>query len=191
MQFAADHLHQLKCKFHLISFTLALQQNAQVLTAAHCFEGSTPGVIYTNPGIQVKLGMHKIALAANETKEFDHVEIIPMAAYVIHPDYNDMITDYDFALIQLEWASKLYANEVVVLHSPSDDSELTPDDDLVVFGFGMLSSVNETFPNVMQEVTINYISNEACANAFEGVYEITSSMLCAKREGKGGCFVSS
>jgi hypothetical protein len=166
MQFAADYLHQLKHKPHLISFILALQQNAQVLSASHCFWG-TPGVIYTNPGRKVKLGMHKFVLVANETKEFDQVEIVPITTYVIHPDYNNFTIDNNFALIQLQWASKLYANEVVVLDSPSDDLELTLDDNLVVFGFGMLSSVNETFPNVMQKVTMDYISNEASANALE------------------------
>jgi len=135
--------------------------------------------------------MHKIKLEEDEEEEFANVENIPIAAYVNHPDYNDETLDYDFALIQLQRASDLYANEVVDLFTPQD--ELNVGDDLVVFGFGWLSSVNQTLPNVMQEVTMDYISNEECAKIFELAFNesglITSSMLCATRDGVDSCYV--
>jgi hypothetical protein len=142
----------------------------------------------------VKLGMHRINLTLDGVgpEEFDNIETIPIAGYVIHPDYDSFTADNnfalnDFALIQLQSASILYADNVVELDSPIDDLELAPGDELVVFGLGMTSSVNETFPNVVQEVIQDYITNEECASAF-GV-NITSSMLCAERNGVGACFV--
>ena len=137
----------------------------------------------------VKLGMHRINLTLDGVgpEEFDNIETIPIAGYVIHPDYDYSTFDNDFALIQLQSASILYADNVVELDSPIDDLELGPGDDLVVIGLGMTSVVNETFPNVVQEVIQDYITNEECASAF-GV-NITSSMLCAERNGVSACFV--
>jgi hypothetical protein len=134
--------------------------------------------------------MHKINLNLDGVgpEEFDYVEIIPIAGYVIHPDYDYWTNDNDFALIQLESASK-YADQVVELDSPSDDLELVPGDDLVVFGFGVTSYVSYTSPNVMQEVTMDYISNEECESAFELAFDIPSSMLCGQRNEVGACYV--
>jgi len=157
-----------------------------VLSAAHCISG-VPGNIYTNPpGASVKLGMHKINLGGNGAEEFENVEVIPIAAYVKHPDYNDWTTDNDFVLIRLQRPSQLYANEVVDLFTPQDEQGLTAGDDLVVFGFGTLASGGAS-PNVMQEVTLDYVSNEECATAYDGIFTITSSMLCAARDGKDSC----
>jgi hypothetical protein len=122
-------------------------------------------------------------------EEFANIETIPIAGYVIHPDYNDWTLENDFALIQLQSASELYANEVVELDSPSEDPELASGDDLVVFGFGVLSSVSMTDPNVMQEVTLEYISNEECDSVFNVTGFVPSSMMCGQRNGVGSCFV--
>ena len=141
--------------------------------------------------------MHKINLdlegEGEGAKEFDYIETIPIAGYVIHPYYNENTFENDFALMQLQSASKLYADQVVELDTPSDDLELVPGDELVVFGFGVQSSVDMAEPNVMQEVTLEYISNEECDSAFELAFNITgsvaSSMMCGRRNGVGSCFV--
>jgi hypothetical protein len=123
-------------------------------------------------------------------EEFDNIETIPIAGYVIHPKYNEIITeDNDFALIQLQSASKLYADQVVELDSPSDGIDLVPGDDLVIFGFGSLAS-GGSFPNVMQEATVDYVENDKCAAAYDGIFDITSSMLCAARAGIDTCQVN-
>jgi trypsin len=143
----------------------------------------------------VKLGMHRINLTLDGVgpEEFDNIETIPIAGYVIHPDYDDETLENDFALIQLQSASILYADNVVELDSPIDDLELLSGDELVVFGLGVTSSVSNTMPNVVQEVTMDYISNEECESVFELAFNITvdipSSMLCAERNGVGSCFV--
>ena len=131
--------------------------------------------------------MHKINLILEGEGEFDYIETIPIAGYVIHPYFNENTQENDFALMQLQSASKLYADQVVELDTPSDDLELVPGDDLVVFGFGVTSSVSYTSPNVMQEVTMDYISNEECESAFD--IPIPSSMLCGQRNEVGACIV--
>jgi trypsin len=119
-------------------------------------------------------------------EEFANIETIPIAGYVIHPDFNDGTFENDFALIQLQSASKLYADHLVELDS--DDLELVPGDDLVIFGFGTLAYGGST-PNVMQEATLDYVSNDECAAAydFDGDF---SPYLCAARAGIDTCQVN-
>ncbi len=117
----------------------------------------------------------------------------PFTGYVIHPDFDYFTAENDFALVQLQSASILYANDVVELDSPIDDLELASGDELVVFGLGVTSSVSNTMPNVVQEITMDYISNEECESAFELALNITedipSSMLCGRGNGVGLCLV--
>ena len=107
--------------------------------------------------------MHKIKLSSGEADEFYNLEHIPIAQDEIHPSYNGNTNSYDFWAIKLKWASKLYADQVVALDSPTDGLELKSGDDLVTFGFGTLTSGGTT-PNIMQEVTIDYIPNASCGS---------------------------
>lgn len=127
--------------------------HAKVVSAAHC-----QGVASF-----VTLGMHKIKLSAGEADEFYSLEHIPIAQDAIHPSYNENTNSHDFWAIKLKWASKLYADQVVELDSPADGLELKSGDELVTFGFGTLTSGGAT-PNILQEVTIDYIPNANCGS---------------------------
>ena len=156
-----------------------IEFSTQVLSAAHC------------QGVSnfVTLGMHKIKLSAGEADEFYNLEHIPIALDAIHPQYNGNTNANDFWAIKLQWASKLYANQVVVLDAPTDGVDLKSGDDLVTFGFGTLTSGGTT-PNIMQEVTIDYITNADCVNSYGyASNEIDASMICAGRAGKDSCQV--
>jgi len=155
----------------------ALVHPKVVASAAHCEKVST----------FVTLGMHKIKLSATEADEFYNLEHIPIALEAIHPNYDDITTTHDFRAVKLKWASKLYADQVVALDSPTDGVDLKSGDDLVTFGFGTLTSGGTT-PNIMQEVTIDYITNADCVNSYGYTSsEIDSSMICAGRAGKDSC----
>ena len=147
-----------------------------VLSAAHC-EGITN---------TVTLGLHKVRLTNSETDEFNNIEHINIAESVIHPKYDDYTLDYDFWLIRLERDSR-YGNEIVELDTPSDDLELRDMmDELVVFGFGTTQQGGNQ-PNIIQEVTVDYMSNDNCGNY--GLNDLTDNMLCAGRQGKDSCQV--
>ena len=150
-----------------------------VVSAAHC------------QGVSnfVTLGMHKIKLSAGDADEFFNLEHIPIALEEIHPSYdpNTMVNDY--WMIKLQWASKLYANQIVALDTPTDGFELKSGDDLVTFGFGTLTSQGAT-PNLLQEVTVDYIPNDVCVNNYGyASNEIFDTMICAGRAGKDSCQV--
>ena len=110
----------------------------------------------------------------------------------MHPKYDTDTLDNDFWLIQLQWASKFYSGNVAQRDTPMDSLVLASISgaDLVVIGFGTLTSGGVT-PNVMQEVVVDYVFNEACVSQPYGYSssDITSSMMCAGRSGKDSCQV--
>jgi hypothetical protein len=164
--------------------SLCRKNNKQVLSAAHCFGVSNI----------IMLGMHKINLGTGEAAVFYNIEHIPIAQAVEHPKYNKGNLDYDILLIQLQWASRLYAGNLAQLDTPTDSLVLanTSGADLVVVEFGTLTSGGVT-PNVMQEVVVDYLSNAACVLQPYGYSssDITSSMMCAGRSCKDSCQVCS
>ena len=134
---------------------------------------------------------------ADEGNYFNFIEHIPIAEWIVHPKYTPpgagvLAFDYDFLIIRLQWASSLYAGDVIALDTPTDDLVLAgiSGADLIVMGFGDLT-YGGTGPNVMQKVVVDYISNEACVTDPYEYFppEISPVMLCAARSGKGACSV--
>jgi hypothetical protein len=127
--------------------------------------------------------MHKILLGAGEAQEFGFIEHIPFETYEVHPEYNLVTFEHDVWMIKLKWPSQLYADQVVVLDTPTDGVTLTPGDNVQAMGFGALSS-GGTSPNVLQTVTMQHISTADCTAP--GNYdpsEITPDMFCLSVEG--------
>ena len=138
--------------------------------------------------------MHKIILGGDDN--FTYVEHIPIKRSVIHEDYYHDSKTYDFWVIQLEWASQLYGNQYINLDEVGNDDEYDPaaGHDLVTIGFGRKKDENQQtddddddfvpyiYPNVLQETTVQYITNNDCTNGEDYYYdhsEIYKSMLCA------------
>ena len=123
-----------------------------------------------------------------EVGEFSNLEHIPIKQSVRHPCYNDATSDYDFWVIELEWSTQKYKDCIVELDTPTDGLDL--DDGsayrLTAMGFGRLSAGGNT-PNVMQEVTLDYITNDSCGDYPPGA--ITDAMLCAGSLGQDSCQV--
>jgi hypothetical protein len=105
--------------------------------------------------------MHEILLDASKVAEFGFVEHIPFETHEVHPQYNPDTFEHDLWMIKLQWPSQMYANQVVVLDTPTDGVILTPGNDVQVMGFGTLSSGGTT-PNVLQTVTLQHISTAEC-----------------------------
>lgn len=132
----------------------------------------------------VSLGMH--SKRVNAGVDFLNIEHIPIERSEVHPQYNIDTRENDIWMIKLQWPSQLYANLIVDLETPADNVSLTPDDDLQIMGFGNLQDGGET-PNVLQEVTLDYISNAACDAIYPG--EILPGMFCADATGEDTCQV--
>ena len=150
--------------------------------------------------------MHKIILGGDDN--FTYVEHIPIKRSVIHEDYYHDSKTYDFWVIQLEWASQLYGNQYINLDEVGNDDEYDPaaGHDLVTIGFGRKKDENQQtddddddfvpyiYPNVLQETTVKYITNNDCTNGDPYSYAqaaIYKSMLCAGgKDGEDACEAS-
>ena len=148
---------------------------AQVLSAAHCERAATQNF--------VTLGLHKLILDAGDgdfDTEFLNLEHIPIETSEVHPNYNPTTHENDFWMIKLKWASQLYANELVVLDTPTDGFEPTSGDNLIAMGFGDIQTGGPS-SNVLKENNLDYITNAECTSAPNSWLpgDITDSMLCA------------
>ena len=127
-----------------------------------------------------------------DVDEFSHVEHIPIRRSIIHPDYVEFSNDVfenDFWLIEMEWSTTKYMNDVVDLDTPYDNFDL--DDGrrhmLTGMGFGTLF-VGPITPNVLQEVDLDYLPNDCCGDYPPDT--ITDDMICAADQGKDTCQVT-
>ena len=132
--------------------------------------------------------MHQIVMDTTEVEEFNNLEHIPIKQSVRHPFYNDRTTDYDFWVIELEWSTQKYKDHVVKLDTPTDGLDLDDGSPyrLIGMGFGTLFAGGYT-PNLMQEVTLDYIPNDSCGDYPPGA--ITDTMLCAGSLRQDSCQV--
>lgn len=170
--------HQYQCGASLVAPNV-------VLSAAHCYDNETDFVT---------LGMYKQEYDDGEAAEFYNIEHIPIAESISHPDYKELDSGAlinDYWMIRLQWASTLYSGNAIALDTLSDDLVLTSGLELVVMGFGTLTSGGST-PNTMQKVDVNYLSNEECVSPNTGYdpSDITPNSLCAALPGKDSCQVS-
>mmetsp|Transcript_13172 Transcript_13172/g.28436 ORF Transcript_13172/g.28436 Transcript_13172/m.28436 type:complete len:746 (+) Transcript_13172:167-2404(+) len=146
-----------------------------ILSAAHCSAITGPAI----------LGLHMKTVDGAE--EFENIEIIDFADSITHPQYSGNTWDNDYWVIRLAHDSQLYQDQIVELDSPSDGLDLTPGQDVTVIGMGTTSSSGGV-PNVLQEVTVDYITNEDCCNNYDyGCSQITDNMMCAGRPGQDSC----
>jgi hypothetical protein len=103
-----------------------------------------------------------------------------------HPDFNsNEKLENDFALCKLN--EPVYNVTAIELNADNElDSFPASDDDLVAIGFGNTQDDEIGYPDTLREVTVPYISNDAC-NASDASYsgKITEDMLCAGFSGGG------
>jgi secreted trypsin-like serine protease len=144
-----------------------LISDQHVLTAAHCVQGVV--------GHEVVIGDHN-QLTLGETT----TQIFTITNVDVHPDYNDINQNYDFAILTLN-AKVNFDNSSRQACLPKPD--LTPTGEATATGWGTTAS-GGTISNVLQKVDVSIVSNSDCASVYGG---ITDQMICAGNEGKDSC----
>jgi hypothetical protein len=131
--------------------------------------------------------MLKLRLDDNEQTEFSKLEHIPIERSEIHPRYDLATEAYDFWVIKLKWNADSARFPHVKLEVPHDT--ISDEHNLITLGFG---TTKDGFPsNVLQEVTVKYVTNTMCATKYLPVHKrIFDSMLCAADVEKDSCTVS-
>jgi hypothetical protein len=136
----------------------------------------------------VMLRIHKIMLDEGNAIKFLNIEHIPIITSICHPQFDNELPHHKFKFLihKLEWVTQLYADQIVDLDIPMDGYDLKSGNHLVTMGFGrtcMKDEIEYSFSNVLQEVTLKYITNVECnSDPFCWQYllgSITGSSICA------------
>uniref|UniRef100_A0A669FBU9 Peptidase S1 domain-containing protein n=1 Tax=Oreochromis niloticus TaxID=8128 RepID=A0A669FBU9_ORENI len=137
-----------------------------VMSAAHCFSGSSPS------GWTVSLGLQSLQ-GENPNKVSRNV-----AKIILHPNYDSETYDNDIALLRLSSPVRFtdYIRPVCLAASGSVFNNGT---DSWVTGWGAVKEgVALPFPQTLQEVEVPVVGNRQC-NCLNGVGTVTDNMICA------------
>jgi len=147
-----------------------------VLTAAHCVVDALDGGIYAFVG---------------EYGKSDSIDIVPniIDKIIVHPDYDAATSDNDIALLRLTDAEISIQPVGIITQAVANNLELEVDDmsaDVTVLGWGGLLADTGTdpdfinsYPSILQEVDLPYISNAACNTIASLNGRVTENMMCA------------
>uniref|UniRef100_A0A672G7Z3 Zgc:100868 n=1 Tax=Salarias fasciatus TaxID=181472 RepID=A0A672G7Z3_SALFA len=155
-----------------------LVNDVWVLSAAHCFEGTTASQVRVAVGRQRQFG-------SNPNQVIRNVDQI-----INHPEYNTDTSDNDIALLRLESAVPVNEISIVPICLAAPDSSIHTGVSTFVTGWGTLQE-GESLPscstsNELMEVRVPIVGNRQC-NCNYGVGRITDNMICAGEEGKDAC----
>uniref|UniRef100_A0A8C2BP22 Zgc:123295 n=1 Tax=Cyprinus carpio TaxID=7962 RepID=A0A8C2BP22_CYPCA len=144
-----------------------------VLSAAHCFQDFVLS--------RVVMYFGRLSQSGSNPNEMSR-----RASQVInHPNYDSRSNDNDIALIQLS-SSVTFSDYIRPVCLAAAASVFGGGTESWVTGWGKLQSGGTQLPDTLQEVMIPVVSNSACANAYKGMYTITSNMVCAGLLNQGG-----
>lgn len=138
-----------------------------VLFAAHCvFDGGQEAV-----SIDAYVGAMTIFDFSAQIRTCDEI--------IVHPEFEDNFGsfDYDVALckfdeqVNVEWTTELRLDLNV------DNSFPNAGDALTAIGLGATDFDTQALPDILQEVTLEYYTNDICDNVYND--DINENMLCA------------
>lgn len=146
-----------------------------IVTAAHCLEGATA------EDIQVLAGSSSVV-------EFEDGQLVDVAEIIMHPEYSDVATGYDIALLRLAVPLDLSAEKaqkIAYATSQDEASGLTDEGVLsIISGWGTLSEGGSS-PDILYAADIPIVSNET-ANSLDYNGLVTETMLAAGDIVNGG-----
>ena len=142
-----------------------------VLSAAHCFYGAEDPADW-----EIVLGEHDDSLAEGWE------QAVRVEAVFVNPQYEDVLTDYDFTLVKL--ASPVEFNtHVAPACFPSDSDDLTttfpPEQVCVVTGWGSIDPEGTVWGPTLKQDYAQLYSNQECGEVMHHPDWITDRMICA------------
>jgi len=140
-----------------------------ILTAAHCVDDLIADGIYAFVGEYSKLVNDS---TANQISKI-----------IVHPDYDASTSDNDIALLRLSDPETVVTPVKIISSAIALTLEGLVDDinaDVTVIGWGDTENpVSNTYPNILREVELPYISNTVCNQPESLNGQVTSNMMCA------------
>ena len=145
-----------------------------ILTAGHCHGFFT----------QIRVNIYNV-----RSSELESFQVFKAERMHFHPQFDELWFRYDFLLLQLNGT----VQNLEPARINSDETLPEVGDPLTVVGWGLMNPDDTTaYPDVLQEVTVSYISNDSCESTVakgQSLYEgyIFDDMLCTKEDGKDAC----
>ncbi|KAM9225929.1 kallikrein-14 isoform 1-T2 [Dugong dugon] len=126
-----------------------------------------------------------VALGKNNLKRWEATQQVSrVVRQVPHPQYNSRTSNNDLMMLRLEQPAVLgrAVKPIAVAQSCASPGTLCS-----VSGWGSTSSPNARYPDSLQCVNVNIVSDQACQQAYPGA--ITPGMVCAgvPQGGKDSC----
>ncbi|EGR1981850.1 TPA: trypsin-like serine protease [Vibrio parahaemolyticus] len=134
-----------------------------VLTAAHCVEGLNAD------DIDIVLGLYD---QNNESQ----AQRIAIKNIYSHDEYNNITTNNDIALIELE---RNIDSATIDLATPELLDSVRVGDKLHVAGWGNTSTTDRIYPTVLQQVDLEYVDRATCQNLPGNYSNVSDDGICA------------
>ncbi|XP_019384134.1 PREDICTED: suppressor of tumorigenicity 14 protein-like [Crocodylus porosus] len=143
--------------------------NRWLISAAHCFLDSD-SIRYSLPsGWKAYMGIRIMS------KNSNHVAMRSIKRIVVHPRYDQYISDYDVALLEME--TPVFFSELVQpICLPSSPRIFFYGTVCYVTGWGAIKE-NSQLAKTLQEARVKIINQSVCSKLYDDL--ITSRMLCA------------
>lgn len=138
-----------------------------VLTAAHC--------VNDDDAVQVRVGAHSLL-------ETSGTELFRVKNKFIHPEYNIVQYDADYALLELDGESKFKPVAI-----QEDDVDFESEFHVVTSGWGVTKEGSYSISQKLMKVTVPLVPQKVCESSYPS--KITDRMICAGllEGGKDSC----
>ncbi|ENO2186642.1 S1 family peptidase [Vibrio alginolyticus] len=134
-----------------------------VLTAAHCVEGLNAD------DLDIVLGLY------DKNRE-SQAQRIAIKNIYSHDEYNNITTNNDIALIELE---RNIDSATIDLATPELLDSVRVGDKLHVAGWGNTSTTDRIYPTVLQQVDLEYVDRATCQNLPGNYSNVSDDGICA------------
>ncbi|CAG7693767.1 unnamed protein product [Allacma fusca] len=146
----------------------------KVLTAAHCVDNSE----YEE--FRIVAGDWDLT-QIDGTEQYSSISRISM-----HPNYDDWVTDYDYAVLTLSTPLELNLSVGVIGLASSDD--FVPPGNCSISGWGLIDNHNSKVHPILQTANMPLVPHSVCKEKHEKINNVTERMVCAGADGVGACF---
>jgi len=151
-----------------------------ILTAGHCIDDDADDEV-----IDYSIGRLCLGSSRNNCGQFS--ETLTSEKFYLHPSYNDISLDNDFALVRLNGTS---ITTPANIDTQGLSLEYEPTKELWAIGFGLQAEGGGILdlPNDLQHVDVKYVSDDYCEQVYDWYNPYKrESMMCASDIGKDAC----